>query len=796
MNACTEEGASNNVHQRLYKPVSATEFRVVHLLPGKFHDEIKCVLETRSFHVKARYKAISYQWGDESPSDPRTPTKTPPHRTIEALAELYKVLKERAKSYPALLRVPPRFLAGWILCQTLLRLPLGPPPWVPPSIPRDVYIAFLSIIFGYFAGDFLVKVIMAVIELSETKPWAAAYDLRSSRTGQQGFQRPSDFETLQVTTNLQLALQYLRQNSRVRTLWIDALCTNQRNEDEKMIQIQRMEWIYANASLVVVWLGDCHGLGATNICAESTSPGVVRCEHETAIQAAFGYIWTRSGWRILCRWYFDHHEQERFQEASSGLCELARRGWWERLWVVQEIALATRPVQLQCGSKTCDFEDFANAAYTILQEYVGDKAIAESFRSSRKFDDTIKEFRYSLFHDRGGLFVRTASSFMMKVMGMFFRDIGSNVPRFHDLPFAQRLQLILLKSAGRFKCRDDRDRLYVVLGIAGGATTESVSNTASLIGTISSPYFSRIIYSILDQLWVDFKFPVKVVYIVFAVGWSIWEQFYDFRAKHWSINRPYYVVAGYREAIKAVTTKQGKVYNRAEFFTALAKYLAKETGSLALLDVANCGQGEEEEMPSWVPKWTQEISRPAYEFTNRIKSDEPPDSIDLDYMQSSPWLGAFEKVLVLSSKEKFVVSGALKIISIMYQIHLPALTEEENKFIANLVRLIETFLDIGLSLLKDELLKEGCKTVIYSYDVTVGEMGHVIAREAVKGDQLVFVPGCFHHLVLRAQRHRADRWKLVGLVAMSKTTQGRKGYTKSEWAQLLEEGAVYRYSIE
>jgi hypothetical protein len=91
-----------------------------------------------------------------------------------------------------------------------------------------------------------------MIELAETKPWFVAYDFRISRGEQQGGERPLNFETLEVTTNLELALRYLRRENRARTLWIDALCINQKDEDEKTIQIQRMQWIYANASPIVV----------------------------------------------------------------------------------------------------------------------------------------------------------------------------------------------------------------------------------------------------------------------------------------------------------------------------------------------------------------------------------------------------------------------------------------------------------------------------------------------------------------------------------------------------------------
>ncbi|TVY45237.1 Heterokaryon incompatibility protein 6,OR allele [Lachnellula occidentalis] len=59
-----------------------------------------------------------------------------------------------------------------------------------------------------------------------------------------------------ITSNLHLALKYLRLENAERTLWVDALCINQKNNNERMHQVSRMRSIYGQASLVVVWLGE------------------------------------------------------------------------------------------------------------------------------------------------------------------------------------------------------------------------------------------------------------------------------------------------------------------------------------------------------------------------------------------------------------------------------------------------------------------------------------------------------------------------------------------------------------
>lgn len=58
-----------------------------------------------------------------------------------------------------------------------------------------------------------------------------------------------------VSQNLALALRYLRSRDQVRTLWIDAICINQEDTDERSEQVGRMSDIYKLADKVIAWLG-------------------------------------------------------------------------------------------------------------------------------------------------------------------------------------------------------------------------------------------------------------------------------------------------------------------------------------------------------------------------------------------------------------------------------------------------------------------------------------------------------------------------------------------------------------
>ena len=63
-----------------------------------------------------------------------------------------------------------------------------------------------------------------------------------------------DGKYLQVTRNLKLALAYLRRKNGTRRMWIDAICINQEDNEEKAAQVQMMHDIYKQSVKTTVWL--------------------------------------------------------------------------------------------------------------------------------------------------------------------------------------------------------------------------------------------------------------------------------------------------------------------------------------------------------------------------------------------------------------------------------------------------------------------------------------------------------------------------------------------------------------
>ena len=63
-----------------------------------------------------------------------------------------------------------------------------------------------------------------------------------------------DSQRIKITPSLHAALSNF-QGSHSKVLWIDALCIDQTDAEEKSIQVERMATIYRKASDVVIWLG-------------------------------------------------------------------------------------------------------------------------------------------------------------------------------------------------------------------------------------------------------------------------------------------------------------------------------------------------------------------------------------------------------------------------------------------------------------------------------------------------------------------------------------------------------------
>ena len=138
-----------------------------------------------------------------------------------------------------------------------------------------------------------------------------------------------------ITQNLFLALRQFRQPTAARTLWVDAVCIDQENIDERGRQVQVMGEIYRRSRCTLVWLGPADGdTGPAYALLRKMKEQIGSVDSLVTPSASSDDLWLPAG----CS--FDH------VKAFSRLCA---REYWSRAWVCQEFALSPRTL-LYCGT--------------------------------------------------------------------------------------------------------------------------------------------------------------------------------------------------------------------------------------------------------------------------------------------------------------------------------------------------------------------------------------------------------------------------------------------------------------
>ncbi|KAI0866601.1 heterokaryon incompatibility protein-domain-containing protein [Xylaria cubensis] len=186
-----------------------------------------------------------------------------------------------------------------------------------------------------------------------------------------------DGSTLAVTQALAQALPYLRYEDRPRILWIDAICVNQEDLEERGRQVERMATLYSCARRVVVWLGagtrsSQFGLQTLETLRSKISYDIEKDLAYPPIQA--GIPWTAEDPIIP----YD-------ENSIKAIISLLQRQWFERLWIVQEIRLANDQAVIQAGHKLIKWDAFICSCYYLrskFQNFQGNEYLASEFQKS------------------------------------------------------------------------------------------------------------------------------------------------------------------------------------------------------------------------------------------------------------------------------------------------------------------------------------------------------------------------------------------------------------------------------
>lgn len=187
---------------------------------------------------------------------------------------------------------------------------------------------------------------------------------------------------LLVTQNLATALRNLRHLHEPRVLWVDAVCIDQSSTAEQSSQVAMMSKIYQLATKVIVWLGP-----EDNDSARALD--VLEAFGSTIDVDWINYSKTPKALNLDEPSNCDSQTPTFPMRAMDiqALYHLFLRPWFERLWVRQEIGLATEAL-IVCGTRVLPWQTFRTAIFGIHIE--SDQLVRDLGNRGRQFRDRLR----------------------------------------------------------------------------------------------------------------------------------------------------------------------------------------------------------------------------------------------------------------------------------------------------------------------------------------------------------------------------------------------------------------------
>ncbi|KAH8123819.1 HET-domain-containing protein [Trichoderma asperelloides] len=257
-------------------------------------------------------------------------------------------------------------------------------------------------------------------------------------------------EQFLVTQNLDSALRHLRDEGKERILWIDAICINQNDDQERGFQVNLMKDIYRMAHAVVIWLGEADADSdlVFPLCEKMTES---RLDLLKDLESGLDVVMGPNRKQILEKMMRDakkrNAEKEReaanlesevdvsdaSDEEISAFMRLIARPWFSRCWILQEVCLAKQAVLL-CGTQAIDWDIF----------YIG--------------------FVITVLMSEKGLRGRPEQLFRTALV-----LIGRLRTKIHDehSPYEGAGLLWLLSRVWSLSATNARDKVYAILGLLG-----------------------------------------------------------------------------------------------------------------------------------------------------------------------------------------------------------------------------------------------------------------------------------------------------------------------------------------
>ncbi|XEV04670.1 hypothetical protein FSHL1_009957 [Fusarium sambucinum] len=173
--------------------------------------------------------------------------------------------------------------------------------------------------------------------------------------------------SFEVTPNLYHALSQLKKSHRIRQgfkLWVDAICINQSDADERGQQVARMRDIYQSAWQVAVWIGPPDEdsrlafLALHWLSRES--------KREKPMEEFYRQTFSLDLRPLVVIWPTSESPMKKM--VYKTLFHFFTRPYWRRMWIVQEIAMGSPDTPVICGDSCISWKDLQAAVSLIAAD--------------------------------------------------------------------------------------------------------------------------------------------------------------------------------------------------------------------------------------------------------------------------------------------------------------------------------------------------------------------------------------------------------------------------------------------
>ncbi|KAI1214963.1 HET-domain-containing protein [Annulohypoxylon truncatum] len=285
-----------------------------------------------------------------------------------------------------------------------------------------------------------------------------------------------------IPRSLVSAMRVLRTH-RIFRVWIDFVCMDQDNINEKNFQVPLMSSIYGEAECVYVWLGD-----------EGENS-------KLAMEFVKNRVLNLKEWDRLIR-------DDKIVKEWQALSALMRRPWFSRRWIVQEIAIAQKAT-LFCGMDSVDWKDFADAVSLFNEVETG----------TRRISEVINDKVLGHMPDLGDISELSATKLVEETNNLFRRLSGNERQAQFSLEY-------LVSKLTTFDSSEPRDTIYALLAVARDTEpvrllTEDVIEKWTWRKYIKQKLVKQLaIANVSNPYPVDYRLPLSDVYVQF-VDWAI-----------------------------------------------------------------------------------------------------------------------------------------------------------------------------------------------------------------------------------------------------------------------------------